>query len=99
MTPPIEVEEVTTPDIPSSSPGLDGLEAMDISPLPHKAPYFQVTLPSPTPEATPEAEELTVQDLLSPDGQPIAHALPSLPPPSFLHFPEYGHCDVFSTAR
>ncbi|KAL8955972.1 MAG: hypothetical protein Q9193_006359 [Seirophora villosa] len=42
---------VTTPPLPSSSPG-----PMDISPLPHKAPYqvtTQVQLQSPTPEATP----------------------------------------------
>ncbi|KAL8652412.1 MAG: hypothetical protein Q9210_002696 [Variospora velana] len=41
----------TTPPLPSSSPG-----PMDISPLPHKAPYqvtTQVQLQSPTPEATP----------------------------------------------
>lgn len=65
---------------------------MDISPLPHKAPYFvaQVALPSPTPEATPESEIAFDSNLLSPEDQPIvAQGLPSLPvPPSFLQLPE-----------
>ncbi|TVY60743.1 M-phase inducer phosphatase [Lachnellula suecica] len=45
-------ESVTTPPIPSSSPGpLD--ERMDISPLPHKQPYFsQIEVESPTPGHT-----------------------------------------------
>ncbi|KAI4116499.1 MAG: hypothetical protein LQ338_007705 [Usnochroma carphineum] len=48
---------VTTPPLPSSSPG-PGNDSMDISPLPHKAAYqvtTQVQLQSPTPEATPNA--------------------------------------------
>ncbi|KAI9048272.1 hypothetical protein LZ554_008067 [Drepanopeziza brunnea f. sp. 'monogermtubi'] len=42
-------ESVTTPPLPSSSPG--GLnERMDISPLPHKQPFFaQIDMRSPTP--------------------------------------------------
>lgn len=45
-------EGVTTPPIPSSSPGF-GNEGMDISPLPHKAPggfVARVNVQSPTPE-------------------------------------------------
>ncbi|KAG9233563.1 hypothetical protein BJ875DRAFT_485005 [Amylocarpus encephaloides] len=47
---------VTTPPIPSSSPGpLD--ERMDISPLPHKQPFFaQIDVPSPTPGRSPDAD-------------------------------------------
>ncbi|KAI4173292.1 MAG: hypothetical protein LQ343_003003 [Gyalolechia ehrenbergii] len=48
-------EAITTPPPPSSSPG-PGNDSMDISPLPHKAPYqviTQIQLQSPTPEATP----------------------------------------------
>ncbi|KAK5169054.1 m-phase inducer phosphatase [Saxophila tyrrhenica] len=92
MTPPIEVDEVTTPDIPSSSPCLD---AMDISPLPHKAPHFvaQVSLPSPTPEPTPGLDALISPDLLSPNDQPIPQAFPqafpSVPEPlSFTQISE-----------
>lgn len=88
MTPPIEVEEVITPDVASSSPGFD---AMDVSPLPHKAPFFvaQVTLPSPTPEMTPEDGDVPIADLLSAREHPV-QSLPNLaPPPSFFHIPEY----------
>ncbi|KAF2204934.1 Rhodanese-like protein [Delitschia confertaspora ATCC 74209] len=59
-TPPIRWEGGTTPPIPSSSPNF-GPDAMDMSPLPHKAPLrfgTHLTLPSPTPEATPESEEM-----------------------------------------
>ncbi|CAD6454014.1 e56d127f-d170-4fcd-a9d3-82de1d748a83 [Sclerotinia trifoliorum] len=44
---------VTTPPLPSSSPGPLN-ERMDISPLPHKQPYFcaQIEIPSPTPAGT-----------------------------------------------
>lgn len=48
-------EAITTPPPPSSSPG-PGNDSMEISPLPHKAPYqaiTQIQLQSPTPEATP----------------------------------------------
>ncbi|KAI4146963.1 MAG: hypothetical protein L6R39_003275 [Caloplaca ligustica] len=49
---------VTTPPLPSSSPG-PGNDSMDMSPLPHKAPYQVITrvqLQSPTPEATPSPD-------------------------------------------
>lgn len=46
-------ESVTTPPLPPSSPGLN--ERMDISPLPHKQPFFaQIDLQSPTPGAVDE---------------------------------------------
>ena len=59
---------------------------MDVSPLPHKAPYFvaQVTLPSPSPEETPEEDGFISPDLLSP--QEIAQ--PLYQPPTFLALPE-----------
>ncbi|TKX26932.1 M-phase inducer phosphatase [Elsinoe australis] len=62
VTPPVDHEGATTPPIPSSSPGID---LMDISPLPHKAPCFiaRVTLPSPSPEVTPVDDE---EDALTP---------------------------------
>ncbi len=50
-----EVEGMTTPPIPSSSPG-PGNDSMDISPLPHKIPFSVVTqieVQSPTPDTTP----------------------------------------------
>lgn len=85
-TPPIEIEVdlATTPTMQSSSPYCD---AMDISPLPHKAPHFvaQVTLPSPgeTPDETVDISP----DLLCVDDVP-----PPLPRPvnslAFLQFPE-----------
>ncbi|KAL9600735.1 MAG: hypothetical protein Q9219_002976 [cf. Caloplaca sp. 3 TL-2023] len=49
-------ETLTTPPPPSSSPGPGNDSSMEISPLPHKAPYqvmAQLQLQSPTPEATP----------------------------------------------
>lgn len=85
-TPPIEIEGARTPPIPSSSPGIPDM--MDVSPLPHKAPYFvaQVTLPSPSPEVTPDAVEMISPDLLSPH---------EIAPPShqtLLALPEYVAC-------
>lgn len=94
MTPPIEIEEVTTPPVPSSSPGMD---AMDISPLPHKAPYFaaQVTLPSPSSEATaPVDVDQIIPDLPSTSDPSIAQASPSQAP-SFLQLPEYVSMHLF----
>lgn len=90
MTPPIESEEVTTPDVLSSSPGGN---AMDLSPLPHKAPYFvsQVTLPSPSPEITPDIEDEFSSELLCDQQQSIAQASTSQPP-TFLQLPEYVFC-------
>ncbi|CAK3910571.1 M-phase inducer phosphatase [Lecanosticta acicola] len=78
-TPPIELEPATTPPILPSSPYCD---AMDISPLPHKAPHFiaEVTLASPTPADTPSDVPEISPDLLSPDELPA--------PPSFLDLPE-----------
>ena len=87
MTPPIEVEGATTPPILSSSPGID---AMDISPLPHKPPYFvaQVTLPSPTPDQTPEVSDEVYSDILSSEAQlPAQVSQPAAP--TFLQLPEY----------
>ena len=89
MTPPIEIEGAPagTPDVPSSSPGID---AMDISPLPHKMPYFaaQVTLPSPSPEATPLPIDEISTDLLLPQEQPIAEDT-LIQEPIVLQLPEY----------
>ena len=59
-TPPIQMEGATTPPIQSSSPRF-APESMDISPLPHKAPFSIVTevaVASPSPEATPTDEEM-----------------------------------------
>ena len=73
-TPPVRWEGVTTPPIPSSSPGFVP-DSMDISPLPHKAPFSfhaERCLPSPTPDTTPALEE---EDMLSPCELP--------PPPQF----------------
>lgn len=66
---------VTTPPLPSSSPGPLN-ERMDISPLPHKQPYFaQIEIQSPTPGHTPD---------ITPD----EIAMPSSPPrPAFLEAP------------
>ncbi|KAF2157906.1 Rhodanese-like protein [Myriangium duriaei CBS 260.36] len=57
VTPPVDYEGATTPPIPSSSPGID---CMDISPLPHKAPCFvaHITLPSPSPDPTPDDDDV-----------------------------------------
>jgi len=87
VTPPIVAEGATTPPIVSSSPCRD---IMDISPLPHKAPYFtaQVTLPSPTPEETPDDDYMISDDLLSPPEQPTPVAAPVPALPTFLALPE-----------
>ncbi|KAH0564906.1 hypothetical protein GP486_001705 [Trichoglossum hirsutum] len=47
-------EQTTTPPLPSSSPG-PGNDSMDMSPLPHKAPFstFRVEVESPTSEVSP----------------------------------------------
>ncbi|KAL6247531.1 m-phase inducer phosphatase [Rhinocladiella similis] len=46
---------LTTPPIPSSSPGGQDAMDMDMSPLPHKVPFgaVDIQLQSPTPEPTP----------------------------------------------
>jgi M-phase inducer tyrosine phosphatase len=81
-TPPMDIEG-TTPPVPSSSPGID---SMDISPLPHKQPYFvhQVTLPSPSPVEMVTPDEQS-DDLLSP---PEDFPTPTADTPSFLQLPE-----------
>ena len=86
MTPPIEVEGATTPPIMSSSPGVD---IMDMSPLPHKAPHFvsQVTLPSPTPEPTPELVDEILPDFLSPE-EPLTVQPSPVEAPTSIELPE-----------
>ncbi|GIZ48620.1 hypothetical protein CKM354_001167200 [Cercospora kikuchii] len=86
-TPPIEVEPARTPPlVPSSSPYY---ESMDISPLPHKAPCtFHLTLPSPTPEATPSPDLDLSPDLLSPDQLPAPAVLERPIDPASLEVPE-----------
>ena len=50
----ILIVHVTTPPVASSSPGFNDSMDMDLSPLPHKAPYtVDVHLQSPTPDLTP----------------------------------------------
>ncbi|KAF2688078.1 Rhodanese-like protein [Lentithecium fluviatile CBS 122367] len=76
-TPPIRWEGVTTPPIPSSSPFVPE-DSMDISPLPHKAPYSfltELTVPSPSPALT---SATTDEDMISPCEVPPQ---PQLPPP------------------
>ena len=71
------IGHVTTPPVPSSSPGLTS-DGMDISPLPHKAPFLtqvDIQLQSPTPELTPaESSSLT---------NPSPVAKPYLEPPKY----------------
>jgi M-phase inducer tyrosine phosphatase len=85
-TPPMDLEG-TTPPVPSSSPGID---CMDISPLPHKQPYFvaQVTLPSPSPVETPDEQSMS-EDLLSPPEEFPSAATQPVQAPAFLQPPEY----------
>ncbi|KAF2639899.1 Rhodanese-like protein [Massarina eburnea CBS 473.64] len=73
-TPPVRWAGVTTPPIPSSSPNFVP-DSMDISPLPHKAPFNFASeryLPSPSPldtnaaNATPAIED----EMLSPCAVP-----------------------------
>ena len=90
-TPPAE-SEGTTPPVPSSSPGID---SMDISPLPHKQPYFmaQVTLPSPSPQETPDEQTMSEDHLSPPDEFPTPLAKP-VQAPDFLQLPEYVQPDL-----
>lgn len=55
------VEEVTTPLLPpSSSPG--HVEMMDLSPLPHKVPFWaQVDVASPSPAPPSPAVDMVVE--------------------------------------
>jgi len=84
MTPPIETEDVITPPIVSSSPYVDGME---MSPLPHKLPQFnhQITLPSPSPEVTPDACSADLD--FESSFMDVEAAAP--PPPACLQLPEY----------
>ena len=84
-TPPMDLEG-TTPDV-VSSPGIDN---MDISPLPHKQPYFvaQVTLPSPSPEETIATRVMSEDHLSPPEEFPTTAAQP-VQAPTFLPLPEY----------
>ncbi|ORY11818.1 hypothetical protein BCR34DRAFT_483586 [Clohesyomyces aquaticus] len=77
-TPLVRWEGVTTPPIPSSSPSF-APDSMDISPLPHKAPFSFLAercIPSPSPETTPTSEE----DMMSPC-EVAPPTLPTLPEP------------------
>jgi len=86
-TPPMDIEG-TTPPVPSSSPGC--IDNMDISPLPHKHPYFvhQVTLPSPSPVETPDEQSMSEDHLSPPEDFPTPVAQP-VQAPTFLQLPEY----------
>lgn len=80
QTEPSDVGNLTTPPLPSSSPG-PGCDSMDISPLPHKAPFtssFEIQLQSPTPELT--SADSSILSLPSPP-------LDALPEPTKLTFP------------
>lgn len=49
---------VTTPPLPSSSPA-PLTELMEVSPLPHKTPFFtHIEITSPTPGSTPCDDEM-----------------------------------------
>jgi hypothetical protein len=79
-TPPVQWEGVTTPPIPSSSPNFVP-DSMDISPLPHKAPFSFLTeryqpLPSPSPEVTPSTDD-DDNDMLSPCDLPTPPQFPT----------------------
>ncbi|KAH8727875.1 hypothetical protein GQ44DRAFT_610642 [Phaeosphaeriaceae sp. PMI808] len=65
-TPPVRWEGVTTPPIPSSSPCFVP-DSMDISPLPHKAPFsFLNDRSIPLPSPSPEPSLTTDDDMVSP---------------------------------
>jgi M-phase inducer tyrosine phosphatase len=77
-TPPVRWEGVTTPPIPDSSPSFVP-DSMDISPLPHKAPFHYITLPSPSPEVMLNNGD----DMLSPCEMPQLPAnMADIPRPS-----------------
>jgi M-phase inducer tyrosine phosphatase len=85
-TPPMDLEG-TTPPVPSSPAGID---SMDISPLPHKLPYFvaQVTLPSPSPIEMETPDEQSDDHLSPPEDFPTPTSQP-VQAPAFLQLPEY----------
>ncbi|ROT37198.1 M-phase inducer phosphatase [Sodiomyces alkalinus F11] len=72
---------VTTPPLPSSSPGQLN-ETMDISPLPHKVPFFsQVDMASPSP-VTSSSEERENDEMMLDSPAPITrHGLLDVPRP------------------
>ncbi|KAK2600266.1 m-phase inducer phosphatase [Conoideocrella luteorostrata] len=71
---------VTTPPLPSSSPA-PVVEHMELSPLPHKNPFFaQVEMESPTPGSTPSDDH----DMVLDSPAPIARQAPCEPTKSFL---------------
>jgi hypothetical protein len=89
-TPPVRWSGVTTPPIPDSSPCFVP-DSMDISPLPHKAPYNNFTTqPSPSPEI-PQHED----DMLSPtdmstspdNASRLVSAAESVPSPQCVPWP------------
>lgn len=59
------VDYATTPPLPpTSSPGMLD-EIMDMSPLPHKAPYVaQIEIQSPTPLQSPADDEMMLESPL-----------------------------------
>ncbi|KAF4983765.1 hypothetical protein FZEAL_888 [Fusarium zealandicum] len=60
------IDAVTTPPLPSSSPA-PLTELMEVSPLPHKAPFFtQFEITSPTPGCTPATEDEMMLDSPAP---------------------------------
>ncbi|KAI8718905.1 M-phase inducer phosphatase [Fusarium sp. LHS14.1] len=62
----MEGRAVTTPPLPSSSPA-PLTELMEVSPLPHKAPFFtQFEITSPTPGSTPAADDEMMLDSPAP---------------------------------
>ncbi|PVH97284.1 Rhodanese-like protein [Periconia macrospinosa] len=79
-TPPVRWEGVKTPPIPSSSPNFVP-DSMDMSPLPHKAPFNfskERFLPSPCPIDTASANAASPMDddMLSPCELPAPPAFP-----------------------
>ncbi|KAM5355894.1 hypothetical protein ACJ41O_002540 [Fusarium nematophilum] len=59
-------DSVTTPPLPSSSPA-PLTELMEVSPLPHKAPFFtHLEITSPTPGSTPAADDEMMLDSPAP---------------------------------
>ncbi|KAM0796611.1 hypothetical protein BDR22DRAFT_518448 [Usnea florida] len=72
-------ERASTPPLPSSSPG-PGNDSMEISPLPHKAPFVVTTRVEPTPLTTPLEEVIpSVSEDMMQDSPPEP---PKLPAPS-----------------
>lgn len=72
-------ERASTPPLPSSSPG-PGSDSMEISPLPHKAPFVVTTCVEPTPLITPLEEVISsVSEDMMQDSPPQP---PKLPAPS-----------------